>query len=329
MRLIEREKSDTIRVHLLMSVSEEFMLTSAEKAMKSAEEGLKLAQKIKWTRGVAMAYSGIGNAYDLQGNFSKALEYRLKELEKWKETGNRRTICVVMGNIGVSYSDQGNNLKAMEYYISSLELAEKINNKEMMASNLSNIGSIHHAQKENEDALEYYFRALRLAEKEGIKKFISNNSGNIGNVYADQLNFNKALEFYLKALKIEEESGNERTISIWLANIGSVYQQQSDSARNAGNTTLAKEKSANALEYFFKALKYTKNIGSEYLEAYARGNIGSIYVAEKNYKAAEIYMQQSFDLGVKINSVELITDGHQRFFELYKKMNLPTKALEH
>lgn len=328
-KALKTEKKDSNTVKTLIRISQEYQYNDAKKSLQYAEEVLKISEEIKWNKGIARAYFYAGSAFYSGGNFAEALNYRLKELAIWKELKYEKNVCIALGNIGVCYSDLGDNVKAIEYYIFSLELAKKLNMKGQAINNLTNIASIYGGQKNTEKALQYYFQSLELAEKNGYEENIGINLANIANVYSSLGNYAKALEADLRALKIAEVIQNKNLISSVLSNIGAAYQLQGDSANKAGNTDLLQKKSNKSLEYYFRSLTCAEEMGNDYLRAYALGNIGAIYITLHRFKEAKEYIGKCLETATKINSIEVIADAHQRFWDLYKKTNMTDKALEH
>jgi tetratricopeptide (TPR) repeat protein len=325
----KKQGNDTLKVQTLLDISNEYCRNSVENSLAYAQQALKLAEALKWEKGIAISYFRIGYAYGSEGKFSMALNYRLKELEKWEQLKNKNKICIVLGTIGISYSDQGDNLNAMKYYIRSLKLAEEIGDVQQEIYTLCNIAIVYEEQKNFKKAFEYNFKSLKLAEENKYEESIAMNRANIGNLYLSQNNYEEALKSYLIALEIDKRWGNKGNISALLANIGDLFQEQSDSLRINGNDILSKTKSDKALEYYFVALKYTEELGNKYLQAFTLGNVGNIYVTRKEYKKAEEYLEKSIEVARTINSAEVIMDDHQRFYDLYKRMDDPAKALGH
>jgi serine phosphatase RsbU (regulator of sigma subunit)/uncharacterized protein HemY len=167
--------------------------------------------------------SNLGNIYNKQGDYPKAIDYYLKSLKIAEEIENKRFISTNLGNIGIIYKYQGNYSKALDYYLKALKIAEEINNKIKISSILGNIGIIYDIQKDYKKALEYYLKALKIAEEIDDKSCIETNYINIGELYKVQKDFPKALEYYLKALKIAEEINDKSNFSVLEGNIGSLY----------------------------------------------------------------------------------------------------------
>ena len=56
---LENTKSDTVRVNILNSLAEALLNTDPKSSLKYANEGLDIAQKIKYHRGMVESYNEI------------------------------------------------------------------------------------------------------------------------------------------------------------------------------------------------------------------------------------------------------------------------------
>ena len=325
--VLKTQGEDTLKVKTLINLSFHYSLNDAPRSLTYAQQALDLSERLRWKRGVALAYFRISAAYDNLGQFAKALEYRLQEVEKWRELGNKKNVCIVLGNIGVSYSDMGDNARAMEYYIKSLKVAEEIGNTQQTINNLTNIGSVYKEQQSYAKALEYYNSALNISRAHGLKAEEAVNCGNIGNVQLSLKNHNAALLYYQRALRIDDSLNNKRNSTAWLANMAGVYQTQSDSAKEAGNQAAAAAKSKQALDCYLRALKLSREIGNRFLEAHTLCNIGSVYMSRRDYGKAEAYISASLSLAKETGSAEVLKSAHNKFYLLYRETNAPHKAL--
>jgi tetratricopeptide (TPR) repeat protein len=324
---LKKQGEDTLKVKTLLNLADEFRFNDARQSLNYAQQALILAEQLQWKRGIALASFHMSGAYDNLGQFAKALELRLQEVEKWRELGNRRNVCTVLGNIGVSYSNMGDNVRAMQYYIKALKVAEEIGNEQQIINSLTNIGTIYMEQANYAKALEYYHRALKYSREHGLKPEEAINCGNIGNVQLSLANYTAALFYYQYALRIDDSLANKRNSTAWLANMAGVYEMQSDSAKKAGNPGQAAWKSDSALNAYKRALQLAREIGNRFIEAHTLGNIGSVHLAKQDYKEAEEYISASLGLAKEIGSVEVMRSSYNKFYLLYRQTNKPDKAL--
>jgi serine phosphatase RsbU (regulator of sigma subunit)/tetratricopeptide (TPR) repeat protein len=154
-------------------------------------------------------------------------------------------------------------------------------------------------------------QALSLAEvhqkslkegDEGGGVFIAQSYNNLGTVYRLKNKYPLALDCFFKGIalceKLEKKtapqppSGKGRILNIKSAiigNIGSVYREQ--------------ENYPKALDYYFKGLKLSLELGNKKGVFFKLGNIGNVYYAKHDYaKALEFYLKalkMAEDMGSK------------------------------
>ena len=61
-------------------------------------------------------HGNLGNAYQSQGDFNKAIEYHTLRLAIAKEVGDRAGEGTAYGNLGIAYQSQGDFRQAIEYH---------------------------------------------------------------------------------------------------------------------------------------------------------------------------------------------------------------------
>ena len=282
-----KQKEDTNKVKLLNDLSFGYYSINPDEGIKYGQQGLELATKLEWEKGIANANSTLGNNYLFKSDYPKALEYYQKVKKMEEEIGDKTGIVAVTCNIGNVYKHQCDYPNALEYYFKALKIYEEIGNKIGIVRVTGNIGSVYASQSDYPKALEYFFKGLKMSEEFGDRKnSIARFTISIGTVYQNLNDYPKALEYYFKTLKMNEEIGDKNGIAEVTCDIGSVYQNQSDHPK--------------ALEYFFKALKMDEKIGNKKGMAINIGNIGEVYTAQKNYTMAIEFAQRALKMDEEI-----------------------------
>ncbi|MBK9733294.1 MAG: tetratricopeptide repeat protein [Chitinophagaceae bacterium] len=267
---------DTGKVNLLINLSYNYTLTDPDMALKYGNQGLQLAEKLNWKKGIANANRTIGINYCFgKSEYSKSLDYFLKALDQVEEMKDRSGMARVLSNLGVVYWYQSDFPKALEYYFNALKIDDELGDKSGVARTLGNIGIVYNSQEDFPKALEYMLKANKIDEEQGNTSGIASNLGNIGEIYRSLSDYPKALEYETKALKLCEELGDKNGIARNLGNIGAVYNNQRNYLK--------------ALEYYFKALKISKELGLKIGMATNLGDIGGTYLAiAKDSKKEEL-----------------------------------------
>ena len=260
-----RTNDDTNKVKLLSNLSYTYNRINPAVGVKYGQQGLDLATKLQWARGIAMTNNSIGNNYLSNADYPKAIAYFQAALKIHEETGNKKSALNVVSNIGQAFAQQGNYVNALEYFFLALKMAEEAGDKNSIALNTCNIGSVCQMQRDYPKALEYFQKALGLGQELGDKSLQTRATVNIGTIYYWQKNYDHALEYDFKGLKMAEDAGNNQAIAKSYSNIGNVYTEQKNYSM--------------AITFMMKGLKIDEEMADKYATGFLLKNIGFAYLA--------------------------------------------------
>lgn len=262
---LPQSKNDSNKVMMLNDISLGYYSINPDEGLKYGNQGLQLAEKLKWKRGIAYSYKVIAGNYGYgKSDYAKALEYSLKSLEQFKEINDKTGTAKILGDIGVVYWFQSDYPNALKYYFDALRINEELDIKNEIAATLNNIGLVYYSQEDLNKALEYILRANKIDEEMGNKAGVAANLGNIGELYMNLSDTAKALEYDLKALQLNEELGDKNGIARTLGNLGAVYA--------------SKKQYAKALDYYRESLALNEDLGNKIGVGRVLGNMGGAYL---------------------------------------------------
>lgn len=310
--LLANAKEDSNKVFTLTDIADELTDIDFRQSLSYSEQGMKLAEKINFRKGIAQAYATTANAYSQQSDYVHCLENNLKALEIRQQLGNEREIAASYDNIGNVYNDQGNFTKAIEYYEKSRIIDEKNNDQKSLAILYNNFGSAYANRGDLKKSVEFLFKALTLKDKLGNKKSAANTANNIAVVYKMQGNYTEALNFNLKALKYREELKDSMGLGFSYTNIGLVYRNLKEEHK--------------AEENFLQALKIFRNLNYEKGIAAATSDLGIIYKNRKEYDKALLFYTESLKLVEKQNDKGGIAIALGNIASVYGKKNKYAEA---
>jgi two-component system, NtrC family, sensor kinase len=242
----------------------------------------------------AGTYSGMGNIYEEQGNYTEALENNLAALKIRQETGDKAGLAASYNNIGNIYGDQGNYPEALKNHFAALKIKEETGDKKSIGNSYNNIGSLYYNHRDYDQALKYHAAALKLRQEIGDKSGIASSYNNIGIVYDDKGDHTQALKYHFASLKIAEEIGDKQGIALSYSNIGLVSLHRGDNTE--------------ALKYFQVYLKISEEIEDTGSITDAYINIGNVNIKMKNNDAASIYLNKGLVLAKEIGSIDFIKE---------------------
>ena len=317
--VLASQKEDSFKVQTLLELYKQYK--NPDTARFYAEQARDLAEKLNYTKGLAIAYKSIGITYYNQSKKVLVLENWNKSLEIFTARNDSVGIANLLSIIGAVYMNQGDDVKAVEYYLNALSIAEKINDKQRIATVLNNMGSVYnHKPATQQKALDVYFRSLPISEELKDKNSIGTTSANIGEIYMEKgLNdsaiyfFNKSLAAHANTDKVMQPLNDLGAVYDSMGNYSKAlwYHQQADSIGRqydhprsqitaqlgmAHVYTKTKDRTK-ALAAFLKAEQLgVKSAGDNFLLVKAYDGLAEIYASQHNYTKAFFYQKAFTDL---------------------------------
>jgi tetratricopeptide (TPR) repeat protein len=323
---LPKAKEDTNKVKLLIDLSHTYYSIDPDEGLNFGKQGLALAEKLNWKKGMANAGRTIAGNYGYgKSDYPTALKYSLQALQQFKEIGDKLGTARILSDIGVVHWYQSNYPDALKYYLDALHINEEIGNKPDIAVTLCNIGIVYTSQKDYQKALEYIIKANEIDEELGNKSGIAANFSDIGVLYRKLNNYEKALAYDLKSLQLYKELGDKNGIARNLGNIGVIYTEQKNYSK--------------ALEYHLEALKISEELGLQIGIATNLGSIGSAYLeiskdtrgGKHSFVAlqkAKIYTDSAIMIFKEIGDLNGLSANYEQLSEIQMLLGDSRNALE-
>lgn len=294
---LHKAGEDTAKVNSLNDISLTFFSINPDEGINYANQGLKLARKLNWKKGMAISLINVGINYSYgKAEYSRALEYYLPALNIAEELKDSSILSGIFNNLGGLYSMLNNNNKAIDYLKIAIKISEQTNDKAGLAIDLVNLGATYcDGLKNYSAALECFLKALRIDEELNIQNGTSTLINNIGVVYMNLSEYSNGLESYSKALKLSIEEGSISQRANTLGNIGETY------------------------------LSMTKSNNQEYINKYLGGNKAAcLQLAKTNTDSAIFFNQQVgelhevFKMYKQKSEIQILQGNYKDAFESYR-----------
>ena len=271
-KIIQSNKNDTNEVIARNDLFRLLFRTDMKEARSHIDEGMKLARKLDYKRGIAtcyhrycIVYYSYGN-YDhalkmiekakgfyseiddevglnlcrnmnanIQlnlGNFDKALESYF-ESEKYHKKGNDLDkLGTAKHNIFLVYSELGDYRRARKYIEESLEIYKQLSDSAGIMTGYNGIGTILSHQQKHKEAIEVYHDALVLANS--LEDFYEKGliCNNIGAQYSSLNELDSTRFYYLKALASYKSLNLNNEIASLYANLGRLEEMLKNGERS-------------------------------------------------------------------------------------------------
>lgn len=299
------EARDTSLVNALNRLSYSYLYDDAEKSGLLIKEAIAEGRRIKFDRGLAVAYNLLGIVYDITSEYDSALLYYRLSLEKSRLTGYTKIIAGAYNNIGMVHKSRGNYEEAIRTYYQALNTFKDQSDPKIIANIYNNLGLVYSELKQYTLALDFHKKALIIREEINDKYGIGASLTNIGLTYAFQEENDKALPYYLRSLKIKEEIGDKYGMGILLNNLAIVYKDKKENKK--------------ALETYKRSIEVAREIGDHNTLISAYINSGMIYALLKQSDQAKIMVDSARDLAVGQKALLRLARVYEAYSEIYAR----------
>lgn len=214
---------DTGRVLTLYGIGVAYMDSRPDSSMHFAQEALRTAQAIKFTRGEALARVLIGNNLWKRGEYSSAFENHLEALKLFESLQYIKGIVSTYNNLALIYEEQHDYKKALENFLKAKNYYEQLKDDENLLIVLMNIGNDYEKINMLDSSLYYQGKAHALAIHNKDDSNIGNILTNLGNIYFKLEQKDLALSHYRSALPYLKHVNDKQILSEACFGIAVIY----------------------------------------------------------------------------------------------------------
>ncbi len=289
--------ADSILVLILDDMSWELKSFNVDSALYVADEGLALATKIKWTKGMARLctqkaiclkylgrYPEALNILDQAVGFWNAFE---KENPRYKKTSVTGIIKVYF-QYGAIHSQLSKNYLSIEDYKKAILLAESIKDEKLLGGLYANMAVDYNTLGDYIQATELSYKAIKIFDriKDERSSIVCLNT--MGAIYLNLEQNEQSLTYYNQALARALMFGDEHII-------GDIYNSLANNYQGFKHYD-------KAINYRRIALEMHRKNKNDYSVVGSLIGMSDSYYETKQYDSCLYYARQGFNLSSKLNS---------------------------
>jgi CHAT domain-containing protein/ketosteroid isomerase-like protein len=315
--LVEREKELVSRRLALALVAEGNELLNRrdyKEALRAAQMGRDIAERVQDRGALFNAWLFIGNAHLRQADYDEAL----RAYEKCLGLGGGQQREAAMAQMGVANVNfqRGNYTTALEAYQQVGAIFRELKDESNAARSLNNIANVHYELGNYALALDTYRQSLAEHERlKSNKALVAETLNNIAVTYAEQANYARALDHLARARALADDAEKVRNTGVFYMNLGNEEQalhhfqlslkrgeesndraQQARALRSIGIVHQRRGDEAQALEYYQKSLEMSRAVGNKPNVAATQRSIGQLLAQQKKYAEALAAFEESLKL---------------------------------
>ena len=177
----------------------------------------------------------------LHAQESESIEYYLKQLETYKESGDQEDINSSLLQIAFLYWNRGDRNEAIKYFKESIQINEAVGNSNGISHALNNIGIIYSELGNSNEAEKYLEKALLLRRKLNDKLGLCNTLMHLGIINNNAGDYQQAITYLEECKKLAKESGSMLELTDSYLYLSQAYEQVGDNQKALENHQLYTE----------------------------------------------------------------------------------------
>ncbi|ASZ14462.1 tetratricopeptide repeat protein [Chitinophaga pendula] len=268
-------------------------------------DAIALGLKIKYPRGLAVAYNETGTSRRNRSEYILAADYHEKALKYAEDAKDDPLICFVLNNLGVDNRRLEKLQPAFNYHLRALHIAERINDLRNICVATNSIGNIELSLHQYQSAVDHFNKALALEKTRENNLGIAINLGNLGYAYQGLGKLSLAIEYFKKSLAINQQMPDTTGIVICYNALGAACQEIKDYAA--------------AMEYLQLALKINNSVADKIHLAESYLNIGKLLSAQGKHDEARTNIQESIHISNRWRFNYMLMEAYKALAADYKQ----------
>ncbi len=272
---------DTIKVAVYTKLNSEWALINPRKGIAYCMQGLPLAKKLNWRKGIAVNYIGLGFSYGVLGVYDTSLIYNDSAIVIAEEIGDKSRLALVYINRGSTLIELNKLGQAQQDFITAIKHAEASENADRLARAYMAMGNVCYKQGNWGKAFNNYQPALHLFDSLNSSIMTSIVYMNLGNCARKLKKYDESIELYKKAIVIQKENDDIINRMDTYSNIAITYEAMGDVL--------------SAINFYEKSLELAIETDDKEQIAITGANLGDLYLKSGATGKAELLLMKSYD----------------------------------
>lgn len=174
-----------------------------DKAFENYENALDDENEIDQTQEAEVLYN-LGNLYNQQKEYQKALSSYKKALQIWRAIKDRKNESISLNDIGKIYQHLKNYDRALANHLAALDIQQGMDDKNGIAESYNDIGMLYYEQKNYERAVANLNLALRAGQESQSQEQQKRSYEYLSQCYNQLANYKEAFRYQTLFIAIND-----------------------------------------------------------------------------------------------------------------------------
>jgi two-component system, NtrC family, sensor kinase len=244
LQLENAKKEDTFRVKALSTIADYYGFLQFDSSLLYATQVLRLSEKLKYTFGKYLGYRSMFFAFNVQGNYPKALEAALNIKKHAEDSKDARTkVTLPYYFLGLLNLEMRDYTRAKDFFYKAMSsLREAGLPQEDVYFAYSQMANLYNILNHNDSAMWYASRGFELGlhSSEDVQRFFALACGALGSVYQKMQNYKQAEHYFRRGIVHSTHYNNIYFLARNYNNLANLFDKMNlkDSAIHYGKISL-------------------------------------------------------------------------------------------
>ncbi|MFN0016318.1 MAG: adenylate/guanylate cyclase domain-containing protein [Saprospiraceae bacterium] len=318
-RILATTPPNSTRVLLLTDLAWEINETQTDTAERHLNEAVALAQRLKFPRGEALAWNGLGVVAEVRGNMAHAEKNYRRALVLRQQLGDKQAVANSYNNLGVLYEQTGQPDSAIASHKRNLAIQQELRDTVRIARALFNIASVLQETGDYTDAREKLYEARAVLEAANDRDGMAKVYTQLGHIYLELDRYTDALLWYERALNIRRELNTPARLAEALSDYANALDETSAANANAEEA---------ALGYYQQALEIWDKLVDLPGKAKVYTNLGDVHKRIGNYERALQYLREAEAICMELDDQIALMEVYNTQGDVFSRMGRQAQSLE-
>ncbi|MBK6930131.1 MAG: tetratricopeptide repeat protein [Saprospirales bacterium] len=305
---------DTQRVITLTDEAWAINETQTDVAAARLQEAIALAQRIKFVRGEAIAWNGLGVVEEIRGNFDQARRHYQKALDLRRRLGNKQDIGSSLNNLGVLFEMIGRFDSALVFHRENLAIQEQLADTLRIARAQFNIAGAYQEMGLYTEAQGYLYDARRILEARKDLDGTAKVYAQLGHIRFELDRYAEARDWYARELAIREQLDDPARLAEALTDYANALDEL--------------DSSQTAVAYYLRALELWKQLDDRPGQANVFINLGDALKHSGFYRQALQYLRQAETICLEFDDKLGLMEVYNTIGDVYYRNNNLQNSLQ-
>tara|TARA_R110002111_G_scaffold53605_1_gene93053 strand:- start:3766 stop:5637 length:1872 start_codon:yes stop_codon:yes gene_type:complete len=357
LNVYKNQKQDSSKVKTAHALYDSYYGHDPKLALQYSLEGLKLAKKINYTKGVAKSYNHKGSHFMIAREIDSSRHYFQQSIDIYNSLNERYEAGLVTYNMIQLYYVTADYNKALKNIYEAMEKYTKPHPDSIIMMKLFLISAkVYMRQTEYNKGFESALKALKIADTLKLETEKIKIKSALASLYHYTDNKEKSIEIKKELLEFYQKQNNKRKIGLTLNDLGNsnyvienyniAINYLEESLRyseevknhgligitlfNIGKTHVRMGQTQKGIDYLKKSIHYSRNVSHHPLsESWALKKLGDVYTEEMNMPEKALpYLNRAIVLADSIGNKDDLYQSYRDRSEAYAALGMHKKALE-